>query len=167
MNVAFELLMLAALLGAVDVGYYHLYKFRLFSRPESVKEEITHLARHVLFLSMTSVMVLGLERASTVLPILFVLDLANSTADVLLERKSRASAGGLPSLEYLIHILASLISGAAMSAFIFAPPGPLTELQVIRGTATIAIGVVLFAVETTLFLRCVLFSEPRSALVER
>ena len=38
MTVAFELLMLAALLGAVDVGYYHLYKFRLYQRPESVAE---------------------------------------------------------------------------------------------------------------------------------
>src|SRR5687767_9934232 len=109
MTVAFELLMLAALLGAVDVGYYHLYKFRLYQRPESVGEELTHLARHLLFIAMTIVMVLELEAAPTLLPALFILDLANSSADVLLERRSRASAGGLPSLEYLVHILASVI----------------------------------------------------------
>ena len=163
MNASFELLMLAALLGAVDVLYFHIYRLRLYAQPGSAAEEITHLARHVLFTAIVLTLLLQPPFTSAVVLTLFGLDLLNSVADVLLEKRSRAPLGGLPSAEYLIHVLASLVTGMAVSAFWWAPAAALTASQLARGWATVGVGVLLFAVEASLFVRAQL-SCARSGL---
>jgi hypothetical protein len=156
MDTPFELLMLASLLGAVDVLYFHLYRFRLYEQPGSVAEESTHLARHVLYIGIVLTLLLQPPFARPLVLILFGLDLLNNGIDVLLERSSRAPLGGLPSAEYLIHILATLLSGMAISAYWWAPAQALSDTQLLRGWVTVGLGVVLFAVEATLFCRALL-----------
>lgn len=162
MSAAFELLMLAALLGAVDVLYFHLYRFRLYAQPGSVAEESTHLARHLLFVGIVLTLLLQPPSATAIVLTLFVLDLANNVADVLLEKSSRAPLGGLPPAEYLVHVLATLLTGMAISAFWWAPPAALSTTQVARGWATVGLGVALFAAEGSLFARALL-SRPACA----
>jgi hypothetical protein len=153
MNAFFELLMLASLVGAADVGFFHLYRFRLYEQPGSVAEELTHLARHVLFLGIVLVMLLAPPWARAAVLVLFVADLANTVADVLLERSSRAPLGGLPSAEYLLHALGNLLTGAAAATFYWTGPGALSPMQLGRGWLTVGIGAVLLAVEASLFAR--------------
>lgn len=150
MNPVFELLMVAGLIGAVDVVGFHLVRFRLWSRPESMFEEITHLLRHVIFVAVTLLLVWAPHRVDVLLG-LGAIDLVNSSADVLLERASRRSVGGVPPLETLLHVLASTVLGATIAAAVFADPVPLTDGQVLRGLLTAALGTALFVVEGGLF----------------
>jgi hypothetical protein len=47
--------------------------------------------------------------------VLFAFDLMNNGVDVLLERSSRSTLGGLPSVEYLFHILATFLTGLTVA----------------------------------------------------
>jgi hypothetical protein len=145
-------------IGAFDVLYYHLYRFRLFDQPESVAEEITHLCRHAIFLTL--LMLLSAGGRSPIGDALVLglvgLDLANGAADVLLERRSRATLGGLPPVESLVHLLSSFGMGLAVAAYVLAPslPAP-TGLLAWQVWGTFSSGVVVFALEATLFARAV------------
>lgn len=151
MSVFFEILMGAALIGVVDVGFFHLYRFRLYAQPGSVAEEITHLARHVLFLGIVLTILLEPPSARALVLGLFALDLANTVADVLLERRSRAPLGGLPSVEYLLHVLGTLLTGMAIATFWHAGGEVLSTWQVGRGWITVGIGGLLLLAEAVLF----------------
>jgi hypothetical protein len=158
MTTVFELLMLASLIGAIDVLYFHLYRFRLYARAESQLEELTHLIRHVLFLAITALVMSGPGRATNqALWALLAADLVNTTLDVLLERRSRSSLGGLPSAEYLLHVLGSLLVGAVVATHFHQAQNPvaaaLTPTQSARGLFTLASGSALLVLEATLFAR--------------
>jgi hypothetical protein len=155
MSAFFELLMVASLVGAVDVGYFHLYRFRLYSQPGSVAEEVTHLARHVLFVAIVLTMLLQPPFAGTLIVGLFLADLANTVADVLLERSSRAALGGLTSAEYLLHVIGTMLTGMAVATFWWAEPGALSSTQLARGWVTVVLGSTLFVLEASLFARAV------------
>ena len=163
MHIVFELLMAASLIGGVDVIYFHLYKFRLYERPDSVIEETTHLIRAVLFI--TGALMIALSDGSawvrTAVLALFALDLLNSAIDVLVEKNSRESLGGLPSVEYLLHVLATFAMGAAVALFWthssasgFTPPA-LSAVDYVRMYGGVAVGVVLLGIEATLFARAI------------
>ena len=87
MNLPLVLLVATGTLGAFDVLYYHLYRFRLFARRGSAAEEATHLIRHLTFLGILALLASGVQSAAAdrVLLVLFAVDLVNSTADILLE----------------------------------------------------------------------------------
>ena len=113
----FYLLCVFALLGSLDIGYFHLYRFRLYRVPSSRGEQITHLLRTLLFLAAL-LWVMRVEAQglfSVVLPLLLLADFINSMVDVLLEPRSRAPLGGLPGLEYAVHMLTMFVSGAIMT----------------------------------------------------
>ena len=156
-NLPLALLVAAGTLGAVDVFYYHLYRFRLFRKTECVAEEITHLIRHAVFLALLLLLSSGSSSHAMDLTVLglFVLDIANSAVDVLLERRSRATLGGLPSGEYLIHTLSSFGMGVAVAAYVFARPTlPLPEptgILALQVKGMLGVGIVLFVVEGALF----------------
>lgn len=160
MSAVFELLMLTSLLGAVDVLYYHLYRFRLYERLESMAEEITHLTRHVLFLGITAIVTFGggTRESAMLLWGLFAGDFVNNVIDVLLERRSRATLGGLPSAEYLIHILANFLTGLTVATYYWhslPTATPLSQVQIGRGVMTIVLAALLLLIESSLFLRAV------------
>lgn len=47
----FYLLCAFAFLGALDIGYFHIYRFRLSQRSASRGEHVTHLLRILLFMA--------------------------------------------------------------------------------------------------------------------
>ena len=113
------LIAIVAPLGAIDIAYYHVWRFRLHDQPASRAETVTHLVRGALFASVSAVLT-GYEPHGTwfwLIGGLLVLDFANSIADVALEPASRAPLGGLPPLEYVIHIVGSTFGGAVTLAY--------------------------------------------------
>ena len=169
-NLPLIILVVAGTLGAIDVFYYHLYRFRLFARTECVAEEITHLVRHAVFLALIVLLSSGSSRRAVDFTILglFALDVANSAVDVLLERRSREALGGLPSGEYLVHILSSLGVGAAVATYVLARPTlPLPEpegLLALQVGGMLAVGALLFLVEAAFFLAMLAGSSREKAI---
>lgn len=159
MNAVFEIMMFAALIGAIDVLYFHIYKFRLYGRQESAAEQVTHLSRAALFLVMTAIVLFsdGSPAARLFLIGIFSLDLLNTVIDVILEKDSRENLGGLPSGEYLLHIVGTFFTGVAVATFWwhsssagFSGFEP-TTVQWTRGILTLVLGGGLFLLEAGLF----------------
>lgn len=169
MSPVLELLTAASTIGAFDVLYFHLYRFRLYRQPDSVAEELTHLARHVLFVAIAAIVVFGDGSAGSKLAVwaLFGLDLVNSSADVVLERRSRAALGGLPSAEALLHMLATFLVGATAATYYWHGDAPLTSFQSLRGGALVVAGIATFALEGVLFARALGARAGRAALPAR
>jgi len=108
----------AAPFGAFDVIYFHLWKFRLFERRESFKEEITHLMRGLLVPMLTLILIMGRPEGAWfwVVVGLFALDSLNSFLDVIFEPASRAPRG-VPPTELAIHFVGISSMGAAWAVF--------------------------------------------------
>ena len=168
MIILFFLLCLYALLGSVDVVYFHIYKFKLYEKPSSRSEHLTHLSRALIFLCVVLWVLLVRTKGiySLILPALLIFDLVNSLIDVYLEPKSRISLGGLPPLEYLVHMLSMFTSGAIFalsimeSAKVFQQNPELSfhvlgmpQQFVIQGVATAFITLLLFLFEGFQFVR--------------
>lgn len=158
MNMVLELLLAVSMIGALDVLYFHLYKLKLYAHPASVWEEVTHLSRHAIFLAIVAtILTVEPAQAAPIVAALFALDLLNTAVDVWLERASRQALGGLSSAEYLLHVLSSVGLGAAIATLWWRHEvmGPLTELQVLRGGLTLAMGGALLLIEGALFARAI------------
>ncbi len=114
MAVAFYILLVAGMLGAFDVAWFHIYKTRLAQRPECQREVLFHTARHVIygaqFLWVANLRFHGAALLLVVL--LYGLDIFIAWADVLEETASRKAQGGLPRGEYFMHVVLSLLIGA-------------------------------------------------------
>lgn len=160
MNITLVLLTIVGTIGAIDVLYYHLYRFRLYSQPGSVAEEVTHLIRNAVFISVLLVVSRPAVQPHTgIVFALFALDMVNSIVDVLLERNSRAPLGGLPSGEYLVHVLSTFGTGLAVASYtmsIGTTPPPAEGLLLWQVRSMVAMGVVLLVIEGALFARAVL-----------
>ncbi len=117
MTVLFYLMVGYALLGSVDIGYFHLFRCRLYRSASSRLEQGTHFVREILFLAAFFwVMFVKAQGVyALILPVLLLVDFVNSLVDVLLEPKSRVSLGGLPPGEYFIHMLTMFLNGAVMA----------------------------------------------------
>lgn len=103
-------------LSIFDGIYYHLWKFRLQEREDSKFEHITHTLRAILFIPATVLIywmgVKGLLLWTAIIVLAF--DLITEVVDILNERSSRATLGGLPSGEYLVHIMLTTLRVAAL-----------------------------------------------------
>lgn len=121
MDVTLIILLSAAPIGAFDVIYFHLWKFRLFERPESTREEITHILRGFLVPALTGILLIGRPEGTWfwVVLILFALDSLNTLLDVMFEPGSRAPRGVPPS-ELAVHFVGTTAMGAALAMFILA-----------------------------------------------
>jgi hypothetical protein len=138
METSFYLLLFLAHLGIFDVLYFHIYKCRLHLRPECRREVFWHIWRHLIyglqFLWVANFRFYG--SALILLGALYFFDIFIAWSDVLEENRSRASQGGLPRVEYFMHIVLSLLVGLYMmatfeaiwsdrnltSAIVYAPP---------------------------------------------
>ncbi len=135
--VALSVLLIASPLGAFDSFYYHTLKFRLYERPESRFEEVTHLVRSVVI----GVVALVLSRGELhgnwywFASALFLFDFVNNVLDTISEESSRKSLGGLPLLEQVIHIIGATMTGGAAAAFIVLG-WPLAHLETEIAAAT-------------------------------
>lgn len=163
MNTTLMILAAVGTIGAIDVFYYHLYRFRLFAQPGSVAEEVTHLLRGAIFVAILLVCLQPADEGwARVAFFLFAADMGNSVVDVLLEKKSREPLGGLPSGEYLVHILSTFGTGVAVASYTMGTmgtmalgsPAPVLEgLLLWQVWGMIGLGIVLVSVEGLLFAR--------------
>ena len=162
------LMSIAGPFGALDVVLFHLWKFRLYSRPSARAETITHILRGVTF--AIGAYLLATFRVSGAwfwwVGALFAFDFVNNLIDAALESRSRAELGGLPTAEYVVHIIGSTFAGAITIAFfttswanrsgpseLISNHGLLPNWLIVNGQILAASAAVLTAVELGLFLR--------------
>jgi hypothetical protein len=121
MYAALYLLTVSGLVGSFDVLYYHMYKLRLFSRNEAMWENLTHAIRALLYatLMLTVLHVHATGWCWLVYPVLLGCEVVNTMADTILEPRSRKSTGGLPPVEYSLHVFLSIVTGAALASIVW------------------------------------------------
>ena len=111
-------LLLLGALGAFDIAYFHWHVCKLGSRHESRVEMSLHVARGFLyalqFVLVPNVVFRGWWYAAFVA--LFAVDAVVAWADVVCEPASRRSQGGLPTGEYFMHIVLSVLVGVMLHA---------------------------------------------------
>ena len=103
-------------LGAADMTLFHSVAHGIRSHPDSAGELVTHSLRGptyaALFLLIPNFEMHGLFAWG--LMGLFVVDVGISVWDFSLEQGSRRFLGGLPSGEYVLHMLMAMVFGALM-----------------------------------------------------
>jgi hypothetical protein len=117
----FVFLSIFMVLGAIDLFYYHVWKYKLHKRPESRYEHKLHMA--FAFLMVPVAMLLYYQNLGGIAlwaAVFFVAAaLGTELLDVFSEGDSRASLGGLSSGEYALHVGATILKVASF-AFMFA-----------------------------------------------
>jgi hypothetical protein len=109
--IAVILLVLFTFVATVDGLYFHLYKYRLFKRKESIVEHHLHTLNSFLF-PFTVFFLFVINCAGYLLWIcvfLSAITLLIEFLDVFEEKSSRKRLGGLTSLEYSMHFSMSAI----------------------------------------------------------
>lgn len=124
MTAATIFLILFSMVAAFDGLYLHLWKYRLYARPESLREHKLHTAQGILFIPVifflfyqdfggwalwAGVLFIAIEQVVEIM-------------DVLDERDSRASLGGLSSTEYAVHVIAITARTVAIALALAAKP---------------------------------------------
>lgn len=115
---------LHALVALLDGAYFHLYKYKLHTRPDSIVEHLTHTLRAGT-MAVSAVLLFALDTGGLLLwgaCLLMAVDLGVETWDVLIEKRSRKTLGGLSSAEYLAHAHAILLYAAANALVLAAKP---------------------------------------------
>ncbi|HYM61300.1 MAG TPA: hypothetical protein VEZ11_10440 [Thermoanaerobaculia bacterium] len=137
MQVALWLLLAAGPIGAIDVVYFHIWKFRLYSRPQSRWEEICHLVRGAVVPAIFAALLLGRPEGAAfwIVAAIFALDTANSLIDTMIEPASRAPIG-VPPAELAVHFIGATLMGAAWATFLIAGwPGRNATTAIVRWAA--------------------------------
>src|SRR5688572_14432230 len=122
--VSLVLLVAAFSLGAVDGVYFHLQRYRLFAHAESRREHVLHTMRA--WLAVPTIVLLYLLEPSA--PVLFaaagvvLADQVVLVLDLIEERDSRSSMGGLSHAEYMIHVGANGLHGVALALALASAP---------------------------------------------
>jgi hypothetical protein len=112
------LLLLLGILGGIDILLYHSISHGIRTHVDSRFELMTHALCGPTYMTLFLV-VPNLETHgwwAIALGLLLVLDFAISVTDFALERKSRAELGGLPSGEYVLHMMIAMAFGAFVMA---------------------------------------------------
>jgi hypothetical protein len=121
MEAAVYLLFILGCLGALDIAAFHSFAHGIRSHPDSRMELLVHSLRGptyaTLFVVIPNFALHGLYFWG--LMGLFMIDLGISIWDFALERRSRQFFGGLPSGEYVLHILIAMLFGALVTAVCF------------------------------------------------
>ena len=124
MNTATVFLMIFGFVAGIDGLYLHLWKYKLYARPESLYEHKMHTAQAFLFIPVIFLLfylnVGGwlLWAAVAFVLIEFVIEMMH----VLEQNNSRASLGGLRSTEYAIHVVAITVRTVAIALVFAAKP---------------------------------------------
>lgn len=118
MEVATYLLFVIGCLGATDIAFYHSFAHGIRSHPDSRLELIVHSLRGptyaLLFLVVPNAALHGMYFWGLIA--VFIFDVAISIVDFALERESRRFFGGLPSGEYILHIILAMLFGAFVTS---------------------------------------------------
>jgi hypothetical protein len=104
-------------LGAADIAIFHSVAHGIRTHPDSAMELVTHSLRGptyaALFVLIPNFVMQGLY--AWLLIALFVFDVAISVWDFSMEQRSRRFLGGLPSGEYVLHIVIAMLFGALVA----------------------------------------------------
>jgi hypothetical protein len=114
------ILILYSGVGAIDILYNHLYRYRLYAHASSFTEHVSHTAMTVNLLATVALLVF-VEMGTLGFALFLIIqavDVLNTLWDVFLEPKSRAPLGGLPPHEYFLHTIIFLLHGAFLWAVI-------------------------------------------------
>src|SRR5262245_52451463 len=118
MEIATYLLFALACLGALDIAMFHSIAHGIRSHADSRSELIVHSLRGptycLLFILVPNFAMHGLWFWSLIL--IFAFDVGISIWDFALERRSRQFLGGLPSGEYVMHIIMGMLFGRLVTA---------------------------------------------------
>jgi uncharacterized protein YndB with AHSA1/START domain len=110
---AFFLLLAIGHIGVFDILYFHWHRCGLQRRAECQTEVFWHTLRHAVyaaqFVAIANFRFHG--AALFVLGFVYVADFVVAWADVWSETDSRKPQGGLPRLEYFMHIVLSVLVG--------------------------------------------------------
>lgn len=116
--IANYILLALGVLGGIDILLYHSISHGIRTHAESRWELVTHAMRGptyaILFLVVPNFETRGAWAALLIM--LLVVDVGISIADFWLERRSRAELGGLPSGEYVLHMMMAMLFGAFVMA---------------------------------------------------
>ncbi len=107
-------LVLFTVVASIDGMYFHLYKYRLFEKKDSIREHNLHTL-NAFFFPFTVLLLFVLNASGFLLWISIILTLITlilEFMDVFEEKKSRKHLGGLTSLEYSMHFGMSGIRSA-------------------------------------------------------
>jgi hypothetical protein len=128
--------------GGLDGIYFHIARFRLWSRPESRLEHALHAARAVLLPPTIWALYLADRRVGLSLAVFLVaLDVIATVMDVIVEPESRKGIGGLPLGEVALHVAATVFHvgalGLAFAAQIYDVAPPRAEVVMMIATALV------------------------------
>jgi hypothetical protein len=117
----FVFLNLFMIVGAVDLFYFHIWKYKLHTRPASRYEHKLHMAFSFLLVPVVFLLYYqDLGGYGLWAGVFFVAAaLATEMLDVFSEGDSRADIGGLTTAEYALHVAATILKVASF-AFMFA-----------------------------------------------
>jgi hypothetical protein len=121
MAVATYILFILGCLGATDIVLYHSVSHGIRSHQDSRFELIVHSFRGptyaALFLAVPNFAMQG--RFFWLLTGIFAFDLCISLGDFMIERASREFFGGLPTGEFLLHIILAMLFGALVTSVFY------------------------------------------------
>jgi hypothetical protein len=121
MEAATYILFVLGCLGATDILVFHSVAHGIRAHPESRLELVVHSLRGptyaILFLVVPNFTLHGIFFGCLIG--VFALDLAISIVDFALERTSRQFFGGLPTGEYILHIILAMLFGALVTSVCF------------------------------------------------
>jgi hypothetical protein len=131
MILGFVLLNLFMIVGAVDLFYFHIWKYRLHMRPESRYEHKLHMAFSFLLVRVAFLLFYQDSGGYALwAAALFVIAaLGTEILDVFSEGDSRASLGGLTTAEYSLHVAATILKVASFSLMFAAKPAAAWSLS--------------------------------------
>src|SRR5690242_5237491 len=107
MKAASYLLFIIGILGASDILFFHTLSHRIRNNPDSRLELKIHTLRGptyaLLFLLIPNFVMQGLYYWAFIG--LLIADLSISISDFSVENRSRRKFGGLPTGEYILHVI--------------------------------------------------------------
>ncbi len=125
MEIPTYILFVLGCLGAMDIALFHSLAHGIRSHPDSVTELAAHSLRGpvyaTLFVLIPNFILHGVFIWGVLA--LFLIDVAISIWDFALEQHSRRFLGGLPSGEYVLHMLMAIVFGALMASFLHGAKG--------------------------------------------
>jgi hypothetical protein len=120
-TLGFVFLNLFMIVGAVDLFYFHIWKYKLHTRPESRYEHKLHMTFAFVMVPLALLLyhqnLGGVGLWAAVLAVVAALGV--EMLDVFSEGDSRAKLGGLTTGEYSLHVAATIFKVASF-AFMFA-----------------------------------------------
>lgn len=121
MEVATYILFILGCLGATDILLYHSVSHGIRSHPDSRLELVVHSLRGPTYAALfVLVPNFALQGSFFWLIIgIFAFDVCISLGDFMIERASREFFGGLPTGEYVLHIILAMLFGALVTSVFY------------------------------------------------